>query len=349
MERRPRYLDTVFSILIIGYVFFQLNIWPDSVPGLVRSLAKELILPGFFMAEGAVLYFDKRYQQKEVSYFKDCFRRYLLLYFIFSGIGLFIRLLSYLTGIGTVSDLQLQLQLFDTLNFSGYGLLWIFPVLFIVMVIYGTLRSSLPYGACLCISLMLFILSCFSNGIWTITNQTDITVKQYFLKLSMPLWRACGFMLFTSLGEGLERLLQKNKSQKVAFGVIGILLLAGGWFMTSFNKESIILKEMQYGDIPLIIFEILFIGSGVYLAARWIGQFGALELLGRNWCMLFLCSDTFFFLTAVNIIGNDIFNAFNNNFLTAFIRLICYFILLIAPMLIWETHIRKYWIKTDID
>lgn len=346
MERRPRYLDTAFSILIILYVFFQLNIWPDFVPALARSLAKELILPGFFMTEGAALCLDKRYQQKEISYFKDCCKRYLLLYLIFSGIGLFIRLISCLSGFGTVSDLQLKIQLFDTLNFTGYGLLWIFPVLFIVVVIYGLLRKSLPYEICLLISSVLFALSYFSNGIWTITNQTDITVKQYFLKLSMPLWRACGMMLFTSLGEGLELLLQKKKNHKVLLGIVGIILVIIGFFMTSFHKETILLKEMQYGEIYLTIFELLFIGTGIYLFARWIGQLGALELLGRNWYILFLGSDTFYLLSAANIIGNDIFNLFKNNFLTAFSRLLCYLILVITFMLIWEIHFRPNWLKS---
>ena len=349
MERRARYLDTVLSVFIILFVFFQLNIWPDSVPGLVRSLTKELILPGFFIAEGAALFLEKRYQQKEISYFKDCCKRYFLPYLIFSGIGLLIRLISCLTGIGTVSDLQLKLQIFDTLNFSGYGLLWIFPVLFIVMTVYGLLRSSLPYGICLCISFVLFVLSCFSKGLWTIANQTDITVKQYFIKLSMPLWRACGFMLFTALGEGLEGLLQRKKGQKVIFGVFGIILLAGGLYITSFNKDSIILKEMQYGEIMLTVVEILCIGIGVYLFARWIGQLGVLELLGRNWYILFLSSDTFFLLSAVNIIGNEVFKTFHNNFLTASIRLLCYLILIIALMLIWEIHISKYWNNTEKD
>lgn len=349
MERRPRYLDTVFSILIIIYIFFQLNIWPDSVPVLVRSLVKELILPGFFMAEGSALCLEKAYQQKEIVYFKDCCKRYLLLYLIFSGIGLLIRLISYLTGIGTVSGLQLQLQFFDTLNFSGYGLLWIVPVMFIVMVIYGLLRSYLPYGICLFITLLLFILSYFSNDIWTITNQTDITMKQYFLKLSMSLWRACGFMVFTSLGEGLELILQEKKSHKVLLGIIGIILVAAGFFMTYFNKDIVTLKEMQYGEIYLTIFEILLIGTGVSLFARWIGQLGALELLGRNWYILFLCSDSFFLLSAVNIIGKDIFQIFNNNFLTALTRLICYLIVLITLMLLWETHLKKYWINPVIE
>ena len=119
--------------------------------------------------------------------------------------------------------------------------------------------------------------------------------------------------------------------------------------MTSFNKEIIILKEMQYGEIMFTIIEILFISTGIYLFARWIGQLGVLELLGRNWYMLFLCSDTFFLLSAADIIGNDIFNAFKNNFLTAFIRLICYLILLTAIMLIWETHIKKVLDKKVLD
>lgn len=346
--KQQRYINVSFSILIILMCFLALQIFPEAVIGNINGAEINLLIPAIFLILGATVDYDKRYKDKESAYIKYCAKQYLLYYVIFVLLGLCIRQIGIWMNLGNVNQEWMKEALFGALSFNGFYMLWLFPVLFVVTVIYGLLRKSFPLVACVGISIALSALSFFAKGIWDIANGEEIGAKLFFLMISMVLWRGCNLIGFVALGDVLNQLLIKLERKKLLVGIVGILFCVTGFFLVRYSEEAILAPErLEYGKLYVTLPAMLLIACGILMLAKWIGEFGVAEVLGRNWKVFFVTFSNLLFLDAVNIVGSDIFQASKNNFLTAISKIILLFILEVAVMLVWELQVIKLFSKKE--